>query len=162
MSVRVYLSAPRGHPVPNELLEHAVRAALESEGVREGEMSITFLEDEAIRAMNERWLRHDWVPDVLSFALHGTGEAPVGDIYVGVEQAARQAEEHGVSLDEELVRLAIHGTLHVLGYDHAEGGEGILQGKQERLVRALIVSDARGVPETRSSATRGDARRGAE
>lgn len=145
MPVRVYLSAPNGHLLPTRLLESAVRATLDSEGVGDGELSLTFLPDPPIQAMNERWLGHDWVPDVLSFALHEPGDDPVGDIYVGIEQAARQAEEHGVSVDEELVRLAVHGTLHVLGYDHAEGDGGGLVEKQEAIVGRVIRASEPGV-----------------
>lgn len=83
-------------------------------------MSLIFLRDPPIRELNRSWLDHDWVPDVLTFPLHGEGEAPFGDIYVGIDQALRQAREAGVSFEEELVRLAVHGVLHLLGYDHPE------------------------------------------
>ena len=53
-------------------------------------------------------------------ALFAEGELPVGDIYIGYDQARRQAAELAVPLSTELARLAIHGTLHVLGYDHPE------------------------------------------
>jgi probable rRNA maturation factor len=105
------------------LLERAVRTTLRHEGVSGGEISITFLPDGAIRDLNRRWLGHDRVTDVLSFGLHDSGEPPIGDIYVGIEQAARQARDERVPLREELCRLSIHGTLHVLGYDH-DGDRG--------------------------------------
>ncbi|MEX1257084.1 MAG: rRNA maturation RNase YbeY [Gemmatimonadota bacterium] len=126
------------------LLERAVRATLAGEGVPRGEFSIAFLADPPIRELNRKWLGHDWAPDVLSFALHDPGEPPVADVYVGVEQADRQAREHGVSFEEELVRLCIHGTLHVLGYDHGaqEEEEGTAKSamfrKQEALVREVM------------------------
>ena len=65
----------------------------------------------------------------------------VGDVYVGIEQAGRQAAEHGVPLDEELVRLAVHGTPHVVGHDHPEGPERLESPMfvlQERLVRDVM------------------------
>jgi probable rRNA maturation factor len=119
--------------------------------VRAGEFSIALLSDAPILEMNRRWLSHDWIPDVLSFALHEDGEAPIGDIYIGIEQARRQARDHAVTLDEELVRLCIHGTLHVLGYDHDAGSAEALEDpdsatevlpalfvKQEVLVRRVM------------------------
>lgn len=127
--------------VPGPLLERAVRVVLDAEGVLVGEISITILDDVHIRRMNRDYLDHDWPTDVLSFELYGSGEPVLGDIYVGVEQAERQAAEREIPVIEELVRLVVHGTLHVLGYDHPddperEGSE--LFRKQERLVETLL------------------------
>ena len=77
---------------------------------------------------------------MIAFAL-GDVAAPVGDVYLGAEQAARQAVEYGVSLAEELVRLTVHGTLHVFGYDHPDGPERVRSPmfvRQEALVRAVL------------------------
>jgi probable rRNA maturation factor len=57
---------------------------------------------------------------VISFPLYERGERPVGDVYIGYDQAERQASDADVDIPEEVARLAIHGTLHVLGYDHPE------------------------------------------
>ena len=125
---------------PEALLGIAVRRTLEDAGRERAELSLTLLDDEAIRAMNRDYLERDRTTDVIAFSL-GDGEAVLGDVYVGCEQAARQAEEHGVGLDEELVRLAIHGTLHVLGHDHPEGEgrvESAMYRLQERLVAEVV------------------------
>ena len=76
-----------------------------------------------MRSLNLEFLREDRPTDVIAFALHGSGEPPLGDVYVGYEQAQRQAREEGIEVEEELLRLAIHGTLHVFGHDHPEGDE---------------------------------------
>ena len=107
--------------VPEGLLERGCRAALEGEGVAEGEISLTFLEDSSIREMNQTYLGKDRPTDVIAFSLHDGGDPPLGDVYVGYDQAVRQADALGLPLEEELLRLAIHGTLHVLGYTHPEG-----------------------------------------
>lgn len=120
MTARIYSSIPQGFDAPRDLIERAARVTVEAEGLEEAEISITCLPDPPIRSLNRRWLGHDWVPDVLAFALHAPGASPIGDVYIGIEQAARQAEEHGVPFREELARLAIHGTLHVLGHDHPD------------------------------------------
>lgn len=112
-----------GMAVATEELEAAVRHVLAAEAVAAAEISLALLNDEAIAGLNEGYLAHEGATDVISFALHGAGERPLGDIYVGLEQAARQAEEMGVELREELLRLAVHGTLHVLGYDHPAGDD---------------------------------------
>jgi probable rRNA maturation factor len=106
---------------PRALLERAVRHTLDAEGIWSGEISVALLDDGAIRALNRDHLGHDAPTDVLAFALHDEGEPPLGDVYVGVEQARRQAAEAAVAETEELVRLVVHGTLHVLGWDHPDG-----------------------------------------
>ena len=119
-------------------LEAAVRAALADGGVEEGEVSLALLDDGGIRELNARHLGHDRPTDVLAFALWGEGEPVVGDVYVGVEQARRQAAEAGVDPDEELVRLAVHGTLHVLGWDHPEAAEARADSPMYRRQEALV------------------------
>jgi len=104
------------------------------------EISLTLLDDEAIAALNRRYLGREGPTDVLAFSL-GEPTAPLGDVYVGFQQAGRQAAEHGVPLEEELARLAIHGTLHVLGHDHPEGPERTRSAMirlQERLLGELM------------------------
>jgi len=112
--------------------------ALVDSDITRGEFSVTFLDDADMKELNARWLGREYVTDVISFALQDEGESPVGDIYVGREQAARQADDLGHPLDEELVRLVIHGTLHVLGHDHPEDAEGRLQSPMFRLQEDLV------------------------
>lgn len=130
-----------------ERIEAAVRWALREEGVDEAEMSFALLDDAGIAALNEEYLEHAGPTDVISFALHGEGEAPLGDVYIGVEQAVRQAAEFGATPAEELLRLAIHGTLHVLGYDHpkdaARAGSEMFE-RQEALLESFLASEAAG------------------
>lgn len=126
--------------VSRELLERAVRQTFAAEGRERGEISLTLLDDEAIRVLNREYLDRDRVTDVIAFSL-GSEESPVGDVYVGADQALRQAGEYGVPVAEELVRLTIHGTLHVLGHDHPEGPERVgspMYRLQETLVNQLM------------------------
>lgn len=108
--------------VDAEVLEQAVRHTVEREGGEVVEISLALLGDDDIRELNQRFLGHDRPTDVIAFTL-GEDAERVGDVYVGVDQARRQAAELGVPVDQELVRLAVHGTLHVLGHDHPEGEE---------------------------------------
>ena len=107
--------------LPLPFLERAILAALRQEEVEEGEISLTFLDDDSIRTLNRDYLGRDRPTDVIVFSLHDPGDPLVGDIYVGYEQAARQCGAEGVDLREELIRLTIHGVLHVLGHDHPPG-----------------------------------------
>jgi len=119
------------------LLESAVREVLASQEANVLEVSVTLLSDDAIRELNRTYLSHDHVTDVLSFPLETPAGELMGDIYLGAEQAGRQAEGAGVTLDEELVRLTVHGTLHVLGFEHPEGDDRS-DSEMYRLQEALV------------------------
>jgi probable rRNA maturation factor len=106
-----------------ELIQRAVAVTLEHAEVTDASVSVTLLNNTRIRNMNRKYLEHDRVTDVISFPLYEQGEQVVGDVYIGYEQAQDQAADAGVDLDEEIARLSIHGTLHVLGYDHPEDGD---------------------------------------
>ena len=127
--------------VSKDWLYSAVSLVLRSAGLDEGEISLTLLDDDSIRELNRTYLGQDAPTDVISFALHEGDEAVLGDVYVGYEQAAIQAAEAGVSVEEELARLSIHGTLHVLGYDHPNTEARFSSGMfilQESLVQKLL------------------------
>ncbi len=110
-------------------------------GVDDAQISITWMSDVEIAELNEEYLEHEGATDVISFHLYEEGEMPVGDIYIGYEQAARQAASYGCTLHEELVRLAVHGTLHVLGFNHPYEGdrtESVMWMLQEAIVSEVL------------------------
>lgn len=119
-------------------LEAAVRAAMDRHEVAGGEISLALLDDDAIQRLNREHLDHDYPTDVLSFALWEEGEPVMGDVYVGYDQAVRQAATEGVPVIDELLRLAIHGTLHVLGYDHPAEAEARADSEMYRLQEELL------------------------
>jgi rRNA maturation RNase YbeY len=110
-------------PLARTRISSVARAVLRAEDVRAARLSITFVSDERIAALNRRHLGHRGPTDVISFGLGGAApEDPVvGDIYIAPDVARRNAAAHGVTIGEELTRLVIHGVLHVLGFDHPEG-----------------------------------------
>jgi probable rRNA maturation factor len=110
-------------PVDPARVAAAVRHVLRAEGVEAAEISVALVGDDEIAALNKQYLDHEGPTDVISFHLHERGEPPLGDVYVGVDQAARQAAGFGASVADEVLRLAVHGTLHVLGYEHPEGDD---------------------------------------
>ena len=121
--ITIHINATEAGTVHRELVDRALREVFRREGVVNGEFSVTFVSDAEIASLHGRYLSCPDVTDVLSFALHSDGEEPLGDVYVGHGCAERQASEAGDPLEEELARLAVHGALHVLGYDHPEGPE---------------------------------------
>ncbi|MFD2618273.1 rRNA maturation RNase YbeY [Terrilactibacillus laevilacticus] len=112
----------------SELLEHA-KETLEIEG--DCELSLTFVDNDRIQAINAEYRDKDQPTDVISFALEELDddevsiidpdlEAPrvLGDIIVSIPKAREQAQSYDHSFDRELGFLVIHGLLHLLGYDH--------------------------------------------
>jgi probable rRNA maturation factor len=125
--------------LPTRVVREAVRHVLRAEG-RSASVAVTFLGPRRMRRMNAEYKHHDRPTDVLSFALPLPDGSLSGDVYVCPYVAAREARSRGLRVREELVRLVVHGTLHVLGYDHPEGEdrtESTMWRRQERYVKAL-------------------------
>lgn len=105
-------------------------------------ISVTLLADDAIAALNSRHLRHAGPTDVISFGFRRERGAPlVGDIYIAPGVARVNAAAAGVGVREELVRLVVHGVLHVLGYDHPAGAgreASPMWRRQEALLRRAL------------------------
>lgn len=79
-------------------------------------LSIIFVDDEKIKELNQKFLGHNYVTDVISFDL-SDDNIILGEVYICYPQAERQAKEYGVSVEDEILRLAIHGVLHLLGFE---------------------------------------------
>lgn len=141
IDVQVHMEEAAEPAVTAGEVERVVRETLAAEGVAEGEVSVAVVSDDQISRLNQQYLSHQGPTDVISFPLHRPGGPPLGDIYIGGEQARRQAADAGIPLREEILRLAIHGTLHVLGYDHPEGADRasspMYLRQEELLARAL-------------------------
>lgn len=118
MEVQVSLGISEG--VSEELIRSAIYLVMDKNGITGGEISIALLGDQEIRDLNRIYLGQDRTTDVIAFALYEEGESVLGDIYIGYQQAIYQAGEMDIPLIEEIVRLVIHGTLHVLGHDHPD------------------------------------------
>jgi len=135
-----------------ELLEAMLNQAIEagirlSGGSDEAEVSLMLVEDQRIHDLNLEYRGVDRATDVLSFALQedmedepdsGFEDEMLGDIVISVPKARAQAEEYGHSFERELVYLAVHGTLHLLGFDHEEETEKQAMRLKEEEVMALL------------------------
>jgi len=130
------------HPVAIERWSSLARSVLLAEGFLEDtEVSVLFVDETAMAALNERFLHEEGPTDVLAFPIEdeidrsgrspdqgGTGPASIetesdrelllGDVVICPAVAARHAVEHGVTFDDEIALLVVHGILHLLGMDH--------------------------------------------
>lgn len=120
-SGRVVVSG-RPRPLPAAVVIAVVESVLRGEK-REGRVEVAFVGRDRMAKLNQRWKGVSRPTDVLAFPLHPEGNPVLGDVYICPWVASRSATRHGVSLREELIRLVVHGTLHVLGWDHPEGEE---------------------------------------
>lgn len=123
-------------------LEKFLKFVLEKEALEDVYFNIIFVDSERIHEINRTYRHVDRPTDVISFALEDNDQVDLpirllGDIYISVAKAREQAEEYGHSLKREISFLALHGLLHLLGYDHIEKeDEKIMFEKQEALLDA--------------------------
>jgi len=151
-------------PLTRERVADVARLVLRAEKVRDAMVSIAFVTPRAISALNFEHLGHAAPTDVISFAFAPAAgaEGTVGDVYICPEVAAENARESGASLREELTRLVVHGTLHVLGYEHPEEGDRTASDmwrRQERLVARAVAAARAGAGAGASRSARSGARR---
>jgi probable rRNA maturation factor len=120
------LNRQRKHRVPIKAFERLLADLAARYRLAAPEVTLAFVGERAIRTLNRKWMKKDKPTDVLSFPLGekaADGRFYLGDIVVAVPVAARQARAKGHALERELRLLAIHGFLHLLGYDHFAGLE---------------------------------------
>lgn len=131
------------------LVRRCCNAVLLYEDFKEpAEVSVTFVDDERIHSLNKEYRDVDSSTDVLSFPLgengvydknNDTGALLLGDIVISIPTAVHQAKTYGHSLQREIGFLTVHSMLHLLGYDHVNGGmeEVRMREKEERVLTEL-------------------------
>lgn len=112
------------------------------------EISVTFVDNDQIKELNKKYRDKDVPTDVLSFQMNEdgsysvdptTGAKILGDVVISMEKAVEQAERFGHSMQREVAYLTAHSVLHLLGYDHEDGGAGRvkMREKEEIVMRQL-------------------------
>ena len=107
---------------PRTLIRRAIEATLDLHNTT-GEIDVMLTSDDEIRELNQKWRGIDEPTDVLSWPGGGYQGAPLGDIAISLDYAEKQAAVRGVSLSHEVAFLAIHGTLHLLGFEDEDEDE---------------------------------------
>jgi probable rRNA maturation factor len=121
-------------------VKEIIQTVCRKERVRHAMISVTFVSDRKIARINREFLDHTGATDIITFELTPVNKVVVGDIYIAPGVARENARTHGVSVREELVRLVVHGILHVLGYTHPEDEgrtKSAMWRKQERFVASF-------------------------
>lgn len=145
--------------MPSKTVETLERVLQKTAGIlnltADTEISVLLVDNETIQEFNRDYRGKDSVTDILSFPMEedieensepkvigGPGERMLGDIVISVEKAVEQAAEYGHSIERELAFLAVHGMLHLLGYDHEknEAAKKIMQTEEKRILTELGIT----------------------
>lgn len=110
------INAHRRYRLRKRPLAAYVRRVLRQEGKSRSDVRIVLIDSKSCRALNRQYLAHDYSTDVISFPLE-RGPRLEGEVYVNLDRAKSQAREYAVAFANEVARLVIHGTLHLVGYD---------------------------------------------
>ena len=125
-----------GEPEHQAILRQAIAAAAREASSKPAELAIVLTDDSAIRALNRKWRGRDEPTNVLSFPAGSAATAtdqPVhlGDIVIAYETSTREASCEGKPFAQHLAHLAVHGYLHLLGFDHANEAEAAVMERLE-------------------------------
>lgn len=116
-----------------------IENVIESEGKDLGELSYIFCDDEYLLEINQQYLDHDTLTDIISFD-YTEGNVVSGDIFISVERVQDNADDFNVSFEDELKRVIIHGVLHYCGYkDKSESDELLMRSKEEEKIKMFHV-----------------------
>ncbi len=126
------------------LIERVIRESLRVEGIGENyEVSISFVDNEEIKALNREFRGVDRETDVLSFPMEDEFDFSIpllGDIVISLEKADEQAKDYGHTLEREVAYLTCHSMFHLMGYDHMnEDEKRIMREKEKEVMRNLRI-----------------------
>jgi probable rRNA maturation factor len=158
MSLNLVWSNELEEQIPDEWIDKLkmiLHKAGDIEQVTEGEVALTFVDNDTIQELNRSYRGLDKPTDVLSFAMRDNGEEEMditfdedmqnsmddellGDIIISIPRAKEQSIEYGHSLEREIGFLFVHGFLHLIGYDHQDtGSEKAMFAKQEQILACV-------------------------
>jgi len=131
--------------VEAKFLESLAAAVIEAERVPPAELGVLVTDNETVRRLNREYAGEDASTDVLAFSMQEGEEfvSPddvlrLGEVIISYPTALRQAKEAGRPVEDEIAHLLVHGTLHLLGYDHAEpADEQRMRAREQELLAAM-------------------------
>ncbi|WP_396193084.1 rRNA maturation RNase YbeY [Flavobacterium sp.] len=126
--------------LPNEdQLSNWLSQVILSENKKEGDINYIFCDDEYLLNLNEQYLDHDTLTDIISFD-YTVGNELHGDIFISIERVRENAQDFNVTFDEELKRVLAHGILHYCGFkDKSEEDEQLMRQKEDEKIKMFHV-----------------------
>lgn len=140
-------------PPPGPWYGRLARFALKGQGVTAAELSLAFVDDQAMQALNREFLGHDYPTDIVTFPLSEPGEPLAGELVISTEFALRSARRYRWPAELEVGLYIVHGILHLCGHDDREAGPA----RAMRRLQTRILADfraAHGDPPARSNGRR--------
>ena len=145
--VEIVIESPQWATAPGaeRTIRRAIEAAVADAGPAETEIGVVLADDERIRELNRVWLGNDKATNVLSFpapARPGGGPAFLGDIALAMETIRHESETEEKPFEHHLAHLAVHGVLHLLGFDHERDADAeIMESRERRILADLGIPD---------------------
>ncbi len=116
-----------------------ISAVILSENKKEGDINYIFCDDEYLLNLNEQYLDHDTLTDIISFD-YSVGNELHGDIFISTERVRENAQDFNVAFEEELKRVLVHGVLHYCGYkDKSVEDEQLMRSKEDEKIKLFHV-----------------------
>jgi rRNA maturation RNase YbeY len=116
-----------------------ISAIILSENKKEGDINYIFCNDEYLLNLNEQYLYHDTLTDIISFD-YSVGNELHGDIFISTERVLENAQDFNVSFEDELKRVLVHGVLHYCGYkDKSEEDKLLMRNKEDEKIKMFHV-----------------------
>jgi probable rRNA maturation factor len=142
--IDVSIASPLWDTIDGEAIVRRAVAAAAPPDTADSELSVVLTDDAEIKSLNAQWRHKDEPTNVLSFPASTAGPGPrlLGDIVIAYETTAREAEQEAKPLADHLSHLAVHGFLHLLGYDHESDADATVMERLEREILARL-----GVPD---------------
>ncbi len=155
-SIDIRDESPRKYKLSLPKVEQTASRILQALGWKKAAVSLWLVSDRKIRALNKRFMKHDWATDVISFSqwegrklkVQGLSAkqstVPLGDLIISLDTTARQAKEYGNSFFYEFSFYLCHGILHLMGYDDKTPREAkTMEKKQAAILRKIGISSER-------------------
>lgn len=120
-----------------ERIEHWIRAVVKSHGFRLGQLTYIFCDDKRILEVNREFLEHDYFTDIITFD-YTRGTTVSGDMYISLDTVRSNAELVGSTYDSELLRVIIHGVLHLCGINDKGPGEREIMERNENEALSML------------------------
>ena len=109
-----------------------LKSVIISEGNKVGDIEYILCDDKHLLEINQAYLNHDTLTDIITFSTTNNDEVISGEIYISVDRVNENSKTHSVSYNDELSRVMVHGILHLIGYgDHSDSEKKLMRSKED-------------------------------